>query len=199
LLPSAIERDHWIQQAVYHLNITSEALQQMITNARTRERAAAQKNAANLNQPQTGKDEKTSVPHMRIMLEERIMALLQEEFSLFEEIQKLIDGSCFTDAAYAGLYNAWKVGYTRPSTPNIGGSITAPVKDSTLELLLSAVYSDLGSKERQIELRTLAARLSKIYLTEQRETLIREIQRAEAAGNHSRLGELLVNYQKLIT
>jgi hypothetical protein len=83
--------------------------------------------------------------------------------------------------------------------PKVGTAVQAPVKDPTLELLLSAVYSDLGSKERQDELGTLIKRFRDIYLTQQRETLIREIRRAEAAGNQMQLSELLIRYQKLIS
>lgn len=192
LLPSAIERDHWVQQASLNIQTSSEALTQMINAVRAnRPRVEAE--------PQTAKDGVTETSHMRVMLEERIMALLQEEFSLFGEVQAEIDATYFTDSAYAALYSAWISGYTSATAPKVGAPLQAPVKDPTLELLLSAVYSDLGSKERQTELRSLIKRLREIYLTEQRETLIREIQRAEAAGQESRVGELLVRYQKLIS
>jgi DNA primase len=192
LLPSAIERDHWIQQAAFNLQTSADALTQLIAGLRSN-------SARPKSEPLVKMDGEAHVSHMRIMLEERIMALLQEEFSLFGEVQKYIDGSYFVDPAYSALYNAWQNGYTSATAPKVGTAVQAPVKDPTLELLLSAVYSDLGSKERQDELGTLIKRFRDIYLTQQRETLIREIRRAEAAGNQMQLSELLIRYQKLIS
>ena len=192
LLPSAIERDHWVQQAAYHLQTSADALTQLIASVRS--------NVAKTPVQATEKiDGEAHVSLMRVMLEERVMALLQEEFSLFGEVQKYIDASYFADPAYAALYNAWINGYTSATAPKVGTTVQAPVKDPTLELLLSAVYSELGSQERQAELGSLIKRFREIYLTQQRQTLIREIKRAESAGNEQQLGELLIRYQKLIS
>lgn len=188
LLPSAIERDHWVQQASMTLQVSSDALIDLIKRIR-----------ANTPQQKPVEEQKQKTPQMLVMLEERIMALLQEEFSLFEEVNQILDPDTFVEPAHTALYKAWGNGYTSATAPKTRGPVAAPVKDPTLELLLSAVYSDLGSKERQNELRSLTKRLRDIYLTEQREMLIREIQLAEAAGNSARVSELLVRYQKLIS
>jgi len=192
LLPSAIERDHWIQQASMVLRVSSDALAELTKRAKLS--TPAPMRVATEESTQRGGQQ------MRVLLEERIMALLQEEFQLLEEVSALIDPSQFSDTTHAALYKAWRTGYTLPTAPQTRTTLmTAPVKDSTLELLLSAVYSDLGPAERQTELRILTKRLREIYLTEQRDSLIREIQQAESAGNTPRVSELLERYQKLIS
>ncbi|MCX6781338.1 MAG: DNA primase [Candidatus Magasanikbacteria bacterium] len=201
LLPSAIERDHWIQQAAMNLQTSPDALTELVRKARAN--PAPEKTTHTIDKGLTYVvDPKNR--QMRSMLEERVMALLQEEFKLFGEASTQLDESFFSEPAYAALYKVWESGYTAASAPKTHGptnfiSTEAPVKDPTLELLLSAVYSELGSKERQAELRSLIKRLRDIYLTEQRELLIREIQLAERAGNKTRMSELLVRYQKLIS
>ncbi len=189
LLPSAIERDHWVQRAAMTLQVSSEALHDLIAHGR----AAGNKYVPKKAEETISHD----IIQMRRMLEERIMALLQEEFSLFGELQSQLDPDSFFDSSYGALYKAWNSGYTSATAPK--GHTSAPVKDPTLELLLTAVYSELGSKERQTELRSLVKRLRDIYLTEQKELLTREIQQAETSGNKARLDELLVRYQTLIS
>ncbi len=185
LLPSAIERDHWIQQGAMVLQTSPDALGELLKRAR-------------INGPSTASakmvEERIITPQVCVILEERIMALLQEEFTLFAEIKNLLPNGTIRDNAYAALYKEWDGQYTGANTPS-----GAPVKDPTLELLLTAVYADLGSKERQQELRILTKRLREIYLIEQRESLIREIQHAESSGDSVRLNALLEQYQKLIS
>lgn len=191
LVPSAIERDHWVQRASMELGVSAEALHSLV--GRTQQYTPA--TASTPREPQ--QDSRTPI---RLILEERILALLQQEFSLFDEISVLLQPEDFSESTHSALYKAWTSSYTDATAQKMRTNVSvAPVQDPTLELLLSAVYSDLGPTERQSELRTLVKRLREISITEQRENLIREIQRAESAGNIARVSELVERYQKLIS
>ncbi len=190
LLPSAIERDHWIQQASLLLQTGAEALTELMRRIQT---STLDQSAQKPIEDKLEREAKRS-RQIRSQLEERILALLQQEFSLFEEVRHVLPEDVIIDDTYRALYKEWTDQYTTGTTPKSG----APVKDSTLELLVAASYSEMGQKERQAELRALTKRLREIYLTEHRETLIHEIQRAESTGDQPRLKTLLERYQKLI-
>lgn len=182
LLPSAIERDHWIQKISLTLQVAPDILAEVVRRVRTQQPAAAEP-----------AEEKNEIPKFRILMEERFMALLQEEFSLLVEVQNLLPSAAIIDPTYQTLYTKWLEQYTGDISLS-----SAPLKDPTLELLLSAAYNELGQKERQEELRSLVKRLREIYLNEQRANLIREIQRAEEARDELRLKNLLQQYQQFI-
>ncbi len=185
MVPSAVERDHWIQHGSLQLGVAADTFQEIVLRARAGQNAASPQIQEKVTQ------NKGST--LRKLIEERVMALLQTEFCLFEEIRSQIPEDVISDDAYRALYKEWTNQYTAGIH-----SPSAPIQDPTLELLLAASYADFGQKDRQSELRALAKRLRELYLTEHRESLIREIGLAEAASDTARVQELLQRYQKLI-
>lgn len=183
LIPSAVERDHWLQQIALQLGIASEALRELSkkVNSTAPPTAAAT--------PFLDKQNP-----MRHLLEERVLAMLQQEFSLFKEAATKLLPEMITDSAYAALYNNWLNQY------NAAKDIASPaISDPTLELLFAATYAALNKQEIQVEFRNLLERWRNIYFAEKRALLLAQIKDAESAQNVALTQELMRQFQALLS
>lgn len=186
LVPSAVERDHWIQRAAVALGTSPDALHELLVRARAQ---GTQPQRASQPAPVTTQNSQQAA--LQRILEERLCALLQQQFSEFGVVSALLPPEALQQDLYRNLYEQWRTQYT------VGATI-APVSDPTLELLISAVYSDLDDTERVAEIHSLAKRLQTVYYSSQRELLLHEIKRAEHAGDEETTRALLARYQLFV-
>lgn len=189
LIPSAVERDHWVQRASLELHTTSDALHELLMRAR----APVTTNRQNAITPERAPlDERNERQHsFQHLMEERLCALIQDQFNTFGSVSAVLSEDAFHDPAYRALYEQWQRTY-------VIGMTAAPVNDPMLELLVSAAYADLEAPDRAVEIHSLAKRLRSVYYSEQREQLLHEIKRAEAAGDEESTRALLARYQTFV-
>lgn len=184
LIPSAVERDHWIQRAAVSFGTSADALHEMLLRSRAGTPSYALRDAASA----PVQDERRVA--LQRILEERLCALIQDQIAACATLLHQFSSEIFQDDHHRTLYTAWQ--------QHTSGALQPPTTDPMLELLVSAVYGDLDTPQRVAEAYALAKRLQTVYYTAQRELLLHEIKRAEHAGDEEKTRALLARYQTFV-
>lgn len=185
-IASAVERDHWIRKTALHLGISEEPLRDLLrrmTGYAQLQKSSPQSSATDVQEPDY---------QMRKMLEEQFMALLQDNFSAFQIVAQKVPIESITTSHLCELYKEWLRQYTESTEKQ-----AAPFKDPTLELLISAKYSELNINERTDELMQTADRLYSLHLRGRQNELLGKIKHAETEGKTKLVHQLMKEYQNL--
>ncbi len=179
LIPSAVERDHWIQRAGLEIHTSPDALQELLVRARTVGQTDKKLVVTSGVTSGPADERRRAFQHL---MEERLCALLQDQMAEYPRVVAELPAVAICNEEYRSRYENM--------------AVAAP--DPLLELLVSAAYADLDVTERVAEIHSLAKRLRSVYYIEQREQLLHQIKRAEEAGDEESTRALLARYQTFV-
>jgi DNA primase len=206
-IPYAIEQDHWLQQCAVALGIDAAILRKDL--ARFIPKKATQSALSHRPAPQKNTETTTTDTPKQSQMSP-IDVLVQNWFALLfmypAEIsfQAILDERPFLASREAALYEQLKMIYSTSDFQDISllkSAIDPSHHPRIDELLLRAdwEFGSLSAKERQETSQALLDRISSTFQKQKRQELQAAIAAAEAQGDHTKLTELLTEFQQFLS